>query len=204
MQKVRDCVRLVEDFITAACDGDWDKAAEVQAAIAGLENEADSMKDDLRANLPQSLLMPVARADVLALLSMQDKLANRGKDVAGLMLGRRMEVPEAIVEDFKRLIRLSVESAAASCDAIEELDTLFESGFSRRESAKVNELIGKIDSLEGDADACQIVLRRKLMEIENDYPPVSVMFLYQAIDEIGRISDVAHSVANRLKILLAK
>ena len=40
--------------------------------------------------------------------------------------------------------------------------------------------------------------------MEDDIPPVHVMFLYNVIDNIGAIADTAEQVGNQLELLLAK
>ena len=48
---------------------------------------------------------PVTAEDLLELLLVQDKMANRAKDVSGLVLGRKMRIPAAIAEDFLAFVR---------------------------------------------------------------------------------------------------
>jgi hypothetical protein len=50
----------------------------------------------------------------------------------------------------------------------------------------------------------QIKLRSELLAIENDLNPVDVMFLYQIIEWIGDLADLAERVGSRLEILLAR
>ena len=47
-------------------------------------------------------------------------------------------------------------------------------------------------------------MRRNLFKLEQDLPPVDVMFLYQIIDWIGDVADRAQRVGNRLEQLLAR
>ena len=204
MKKVHETVARLEDFVEATFQGDWDRAERIRAEIRENEHEADDGKVELRSKLPKSLLMPVARADVLALLGMQDKLANRAKDISGLMLGRKMQVPDAIQDEFRQFLKSCIESTAKALRAIEELDDLFEAGFSKKERAKVQVFLDEVDKQESACDALQIRLRASLMAIEESLPPVQVFFLYRIIEEIGELSDVAHRVGNRLTILLAR
>ncbi len=38
------------------------------------------------------------RTDLLDLISVQDKVANKAKDISGLMLGRQMTIPAVLAE----------------------------------------------------------------------------------------------------------
>lgn len=58
-----------------------------------------SLAVDIRLKLPRGLFMPVARTDLLELLPAgQDR--HRAKDIAGLMLGRRLVIPAGLGDDF--------------------------------------------------------------------------------------------------------
>jgi hypothetical protein len=50
----------------------------------------------------------------------------------------------------------------------------------------------------------QIALRKDLLALERDLNPVDVMFLYQIIDWVGDLADLAERVGARLEILLAR
>ena len=92
------CAKRLRAFFGAAVEGNWDKAAEARSDIEALENEADNLKKEIRLHLPKSLFMPVPREDVLELLLVQDKIANRARDVSGLVLGRKLQIPAAVAE----------------------------------------------------------------------------------------------------------
>ena len=65
-------------------------------------------------------------------------------------------------------------------------------------------MIKQLDSIEDDTDALQITIRKNLLAIEDDLKPVDVMFLYQIIDWVGDLADLAERVGARLEILLAR
>ena len=76
--------------------------------------------------------------DLLELLSVQDKVANRAKDIAGLMLGRRMVIPEPLFPAFKAFVSRSIDAAAQALTAMNELDELLETGFAGREVSDID------------------------------------------------------------------
>ena len=65
-------------------------------------------------------------------------------------------------------------------------------------------MINQLDEIEDDTDGMQIKLRSDLLAIENDLNSVDVMFLYQIIEWIGDLADLAERVGARLEILLAR
>jgi hypothetical protein len=96
MAAAHKCISELIPFFEAVFNDDWGKVAKLQKKISQLENDADELKRELRMQLPNSLLMPVSRRDLLEVLSMQDKIANKAKDIAGLITGRKMAFPKEI------------------------------------------------------------------------------------------------------------
>ncbi|MED5492886.1 TIGR00153 family protein [Halopseudomonas pachastrellae] len=202
--KAHECAAQLLPFIEALQAEDWAEAARLQQQIAQLERDADKLKKDVRVHLPKSLFLPVPRSDLLELLSVQDKVANRAKDIAGLMLGRRMVIPEPLFPAFKAFVSRSIDAAAQALTAMNELDELLETGFAGREVTLVERLIEELDRIEHDTDNMQISLRSELYLLEKGLPAVDVMFMYQIIEWIGDVADRAQRVGNRLELLMAR
>jgi len=204
MDKVCHCAELLEQFLKASALNEWEEAARLQAQIVEAENEADEIKNSIRANLPKSVWMPFARSDIIELLTIQDRLANKAKDIAGLMLGRRIVFPEPLSAPVQGMYQLSMDAASKAKDAIGELDELLESGFSGKEIKLVQTLLDHLNEIENASDAAQIEVRATLMGLEAELPPVNVVFLYRIIDLIGDIADVSQRIGNRLLLLTSK
>jgi len=197
------CARELRPFFAAAIKGDWEKATEARAAIDKLEHDADTAKKQIRLHLPKSLFMPVPREDLLELLLVQDKIANRTKDVSGLMLGRRMQIPAVIAEQFLDFVDRNIDAAKQARKSVRELDELFTAGFRGAEVKLVSSLIEELDSIETDTDEKQAALRASLYKIEKTLDPVDAVFMYKVIELLGEIADMAERVGRRLELLLS-
>ena len=123
--------------------------------------------------------MPVPRQDLLELLLVQDNMANRTKDVSGLVLGRKMQIPDAIADDFLEFVKRNVDAAKQARKSVRELDELFASGFRGAEVSLVESLIEELDQIETDTDTRQADLRSALFAVESSLQPVNVIFLYR-------------------------
>ena len=164
---VTKCANQLIPFFEACAEDDWSKAGKVRTKLSKLEKDADALKRQLRLELPGGLFMPVDRADLLELLTQQDKIANRAKDIAGRVLGRKLEIPAQIQPQFAEYLERSIQAAEKAADAINELDDLLETGFKGREVDLVEKMINQLDEIEDDTDIMQVKLRKDLLAIED-------------------------------------
>jgi predicted phosphate transport protein (TIGR00153 family) len=197
------CTKQLVPFFEAVVAGDWDEAGRCRDAIEALEHEADALKNEIRIHLPKSLFMPVPRQDLLELLLVQDRMANRAKDVSGLVLGRKMQIPPEIAGMFLEFVRRCIEAARQARKSVRELDELFTSGFRGAEVSLVLSLVEEVDRIETDTDNLQARLRSALFAVEDNLKPVNVVFLYRVIELTGEIADMAERVGRRLELLLS-
>ena len=204
MEKVQACIEELSPFFKAIIDNDRDEVAKIQKTIHKLETEADELKHELRMNLPTSLFMPMPREQILELVTMQDKIANQAKDIAGVMTGRNMQIPESIAELFLAFVERSIDASAQARVCVNELDELVEAGFRGREVKSVQKMIAKLDKIEYETDKLEMQIRHALFAIEKEYPPIDVMFLYRIIDWTGELADIAQRVGSRIQMLLAR
>ncbi|MCL1077412.1 TIGR00153 family protein [Parashewanella spongiae] len=201
---VHACASLLVPFFQATSKGDWGEALKLRKKISMTEREADVLKRDIRLNLPGGLFMPVERTDLLELLTQQDKIANKAKDISGRVIGRNMTIPTEIEELFFAYIARCLDAVGMAKEAINELDDLLETGFRGREVALVEKMILKLDNIEEDTDDIQIQLRRQVFALESELNAVDVMFLYKIIEWVGDLADLAERVGSRLELMLAR
>ena len=204
MAKVYACASKLVPLFNAVMDENWEKVEDLQKEISQLERDADVLKKELRLNLPKGLFMPVSRQDLLEVLLTQDKVANKTKDIAGVITGRRMALPEIIHEDYMRFVQRCVDACKQAKKAINEMDELVETGFSGQEINIVSDMISKLDSIESDTDRLQSDIRYKLFAIEKELDPIDVMFLYKIIEWTGEVADHSQRVGSRLQLMLAR
>jgi len=204
MDIVTQCVYQLNPFFEAVLKQDHASAKDVYREIGKLENSADALKKKLRLQMPKGLFMPVERRDLLELLLVQDKAANQAKDIAGLIVGRKMIFPEKVAEMLPDYVARCVDACAQAKTVIDELDELVETGFAGKEIKIVTSIIHELDRIEKDTDKMQIKIRAALMKIETDLPPVNVIFYYKIIEGIGEVADISQRVGSRVELMLAK
>lgn len=204
MRVVVQCANVVPPMMEALCAGDAAKVEASREEISRLENEADAIKNELRLHLPRRLFMPVDRRDLLEILDLQDSIADTAQDIAGMLVVRKMEIPEALHEPLLDLTRRCVDACNQMAKIMEHLDELVETGFRGPESERVIDMIDELNKIETDTDEKAISLMRALFAHEEEIGAVSVLIWRRLIHWIGDLANFAEKVGNRHRLLLAR
>ncbi|MEO1889735.1 MAG: TIGR00153 family protein [Cycloclasticus sp.] len=204
MTLVDECVTKLIDLFESMASGDAEAVKKVYHEIAALEQKADDKKHMLREQLPTGLFMPIERQDLLDALRVQDLLANRARDIAGIVVGRKLQFPEAASERAIALVKATVATCHQALKVVNELDELIETGFRGHAVRVVENMLVELDDLESETDRIQVELRSALFKVERDLYAVDVMFMYRVIESIADIADDAERVGRRFQQMLAK
>jgi len=204
MYRVYMGIKHLTPLIEGMIEADQDKILAAQKEIVDGEHDADDMKKDLRTHLPKGLFMPVDRRDVLDVLLRQDIIANQAKDVASLIVGRSMTLPEEMNAPFLAFTNRCVDTVKQALQTINELDELVETGFRGLEVDHVEEMLVELGNIESETDTMQEDLRQTLFKLEEKLSPVDVIFTYRLIDWVGAVADNAERVGSRLSLMLAR
>ena len=204
MRVVKKGVILIPQLFAALKAKDQEEICVVATKIDEIESEADDLKTDYRAHMPSTLLMPVARRDLLMLIAEQDKIADKANAIGRLLTYRKMEIPESCLSLLDELIEHTLESYSQAENVIEQMDELMEGGFHGKESRRVRELINKLQETEESADNLMMRINHALFAIEDQLNPVDVMFWYKLIEHIGDISNRSENVGDRVLLLIAR
>jgi len=204
MLVVQECAHEVQPLIESLVAGDQAEVERRKTRIFELEADADRIKHDLRASLPKSLFMPVDRRDLLEVLLLQDTIANVAQDIAGLLIERKMTIPDFLRDPLIVLTARCVDTVDHSAKVIGELDEMLAIGFRGREVDRVDEMLTELNIIEDETDELGIALARALFDHEDELKPVSVMMWYQIIEWVGDLADYAEKVGDHLRLLIAK
>ncbi|NKB46614.1 MAG: TIGR00153 family protein [Legionellales bacterium] len=199
----QSCLAL-QPFFAAVIAQDWPSVEKHFAHIEKLEHDADDIKRSLKLHLTKDLFLPVSRNNILQLLCIQEELVNRAEDISGLTLGRQLLIPAPLTDIFTRFLNRCIDAAQQANQATLELNELAETGFQGNATKIVAQMIVKLDEIERDTDQLQVATRKSLATIEQDFPPIDIIFLYKIIDWIGELADFAQSAGARLQLLIAR
>ncbi|HIG80023.1 MAG TPA: TIGR00153 family protein [Cycloclasticus sp.] len=204
MTLVDQCVSKLVELFEFMSSGDTESVEKVYHQIAELEQKADDKKHFLRENLPTGLFMPIERQDLLDALRVQDLLANRARDIAGIIVGRKLQFPEPAAQQAIILVKATVDTCHQALKVVNELDELIETGFRGHAVRVVESMLIELDDLESETDRIQVDLRSALFAVERELHPIDVMFMYRIIESVAHIADDAERVGRRFQLMLAK
>ena len=204
MRVVVRCAAEVPGLLEALCTGDEKQIETIRDAIFELENEADEIKNQLRSHLPRSFFMPVDRRDLLEILDLQDSIADTAQDIAGMLVLRDMQVPQALHEPLKDYTQRCVDACNQLGNIMEQMDELLETGFRGPESEKVMYMIDELNKIETDTDQKAVDFMRLLFKHEEEIGAVGTILWIRMTHWIGDLANYAERVGNRHRLLLAR
>jgi hypothetical protein len=204
MRVVAKCMDEFMPLFEALFEKDQNRVKEIAEKIDKIESEADEIKNGLRLNLPKTLFLPVARRDLLVLISEQDSIADSVENIAGILIVREMKVPEAMRALLMELIQATIDTFNQALKVIEELDALLEVGFRGKYSSIVTDMVVDLKQTEEITDDLAKELNRILFSMEDQLKPVSVILWYKLIKEIGEVANHSENVGDRILPFLSR
>ncbi len=202
MEKVSLCIEQLPVLFEALLKKNDKVIHEISKKISKLEHEADLTKNDIRNHLPKSIFLPIERAALLEILSLQDSLADQAEDIGVIAtIGMLKYIPE-IASDFEKFHALNIATFEKVKEVIKELDILLETSFGGMEAQKVKEMTEKVAYMEHEADTLQFKLIKHLYGLGDTLSyPVFHLWM-RLIKEIAGISNISEKLANRVRMTL--
>ena len=202
MSKVVSCVHELEPLFEALKQKDYSLVDTIAQKISKLEHDADVTKNDIRNHLPTGLFMPIARASLLEILSLQDNLADHAEDTAILLTFRQITIDPLFEKEFLEFLRKNLEAFNGVSYVIQEMEQLLETSFGGPEAEKVKKMVERVAFLEHEADLLQRKLVKILFSKGDAMPPPTFYLWMKVISEIACLSDESEKLANRVRMTL--
>ena len=202
MQKVSECVALVPELFAAYGTGDEARVQELAKEISTKEHEADLIKHDIRDSLPRGLFMPVDRAALLNILTIQDNIANRAENLAVLLTFKIAKTFEPFTEKMDAFLKKNLEAFEGAFAITGQLDELLETGFGGAEAQKVREMVDAVSVLEYEADVLQRELLRELFHHEDELGYADFFLWTRIIRQVSQIADRSDNLATSIRTTL--
>lgn len=204
-EKAGEAVHKLEDIMQAFCDSDTKRVFKLSEEISSIEHEADTIKQDIRQNMPPSILLPVNRQDFLAFLKPQDSIPDSAEDVAYLMTFKSdYKISQDLKEDLMQIVKSSIDTIDEYEKLMDELCRVLSTSFRKEEVNKALSKISLVEELEHEIDTMGLKLGRRIFSIEDEIGAVGVYHLSEIVKKIGEISNYAARAADILRVMLSK
>lgn len=202
MEQVSACVYMLNDLFACIQKRDYQTLETIADKICELEHQADIAKNDIRNHLPRSLFLPIDRGNLLHILSLQDRIADKAEDIAVLTTFKELEPPSSLEETFKEFLHKNLEAFEGARHIIQEMHELLESSFGGIEAEKVRGMVDDVSFKEHEADLIQQKLLKGLFQLDTQMN-FGTFYLWQKIFEtVGDIANLSENLAHGVRTTL--
>ena len=198
MDHVSKCVHKMQEAIEAMTKDQFEELDDLAYEVSRLEHHADEVKNDIRNHLLRRFFLPIDKAEVLDILSLQDKLADTAEDVCKVITLKKLPFHDGVAELFSEFVDLNLQAFSLVASIISQLDELIESGFGGAEAEKIRSLAHDVAVAEHKADVVQVKLLKKIYENDENMS-IGQFHLWMRVTRIlSRISNDSENLANKV------
>jgi uncharacterized protein len=202
MDSVAKCVHKLPDLCKALEHKDYALVEQIAGEISDLEHKADLIKNDIRNHLPKSLFLPIDRGNLLEILAIQDRIADKVEDIAVVATLKPLEVLPIFKEEFKLFLQKNIETFDRARLIIKELHELVESSFGGIEAEKVRAMVDQVAYLEHEVDLIQRQLLKSFFKAEDQMSYISFSQWERFFESMASISNLSENLAYRVRMTL--
>jgi len=203
MDAVMECARSVKPMFNAIRSEDFARLESLTKDVFKKEHEADLIKDEIRQTIPNTFYLPVYRGDLLGYLKLQDDIADSVEDVAVLVTIKKLLLPAAINDLATEYISTVVRVVELTESLTHEFQSAVEKGLQHAHVSTVHESVKTVEKSEWESDRAQYKLSKALFALENEISAVDIMLWFKIFGELGRMANVAESLADRIRRMLS-
>ncbi len=204
MKEVVECTNRIPEIYDAFINGNQEEVVRIAKEISDHEYKTDKIKDSIRQSLPHSIFMPVARGDILQIITSMDAIADKSEDVGVLMTFKKIHVPDEIKGKIKEFTKVILEVVDLSKQVVEELEALREASFSGPEAKEVISLLDKVNESEHKTDVMQYDLTKIVIDKSEEMDCASLILWLKIIEATGDIANSSEKMCNRIRLIISQ
>lgn len=157
------------------------------------ESNADDMRRKIEADMYSKSLLPESQEDLLDLIERIDKIPGKAQSVLYQILTENLVIPKLIHADIHELVQISHETCHIVIKATSNL-------FGERD--EIREFVRLVDNNESICDSLE---RKTISKIfKSDISDFQKIILKELIIEIGELTDICETAADRITIFNIK
>jgi PiT family inorganic phosphate transporter len=171
-----------------------DSAASIKATQES-ELVADGIKAEIRDMLGTGVRLAVNKTAFLHMVARQDRIADYAQNVAEQLSFRPLYDNE---EARKRLLTMAEtvsKTVAKYEDTVEVLHDYALSGFAKKKSGALRQLIREVNLLEHQADEAEVSAASHVFS-EGDDSPLAAMHMYRVLQRLDDVANACEMAAN--------
>ena len=203
MYTVYSSTQVLLEFFNAVLHADWEQAESLREKIKLSTQQARDMQKTASQQLTKDRFAPVKRAEILNLLQLQTRIANKAQAITGLVIGRQLPLPANLAIEYFPMLNKSIATVYQSYILVNHLEDLASPNQKQRFIEHLQNMIIELDHLENETDRLEIQARNVIFDMEKELYPIDVLTLYKMLDWTGDLADRAHDLGGRLVSLLA-
>jgi len=202
VEKVKECAwafqQAVECYVSDKCES----FEEQKDVVAGLESEADDIKQRIRGEVSRRLFMTVSKFQLFMYLSEQDKVLDAMEDSLEWLSHRTGPgVPKSLEKEFFLLIDLVIEPVEVLSEMVIEVKKLFKK-FSDKKRTRVKKMIDDLRHKEHEVDKAEALLKDKIFSLDAD--PVTIYHIVRLTELISAIADHTENAGDMMQAMISR
>ena len=201
-EKVAQCGPLFIRAVDRYFKDDRDQFELIKEEIRDIEAEADKIKQNIRAHLPSSLLMPVEKPVFFAFLREADKVVDCIKNSLYWMSYYRVSVPEAIETDYILLAREVSDYLGFLPEMVSRAHKYF-GGRLESDRKAVKDIVREIRWREQESDDLEKTILIRLCADE-EIPAKTFFVMIRLVETTGDIADHLENAADMMRAMVAR
>jgi len=168
MKKVHQCMAFFPLFLEAVYRQEWDVAKQKQQHIVALVKEADAIRHHVLLQLSTGFFKRIACGEIFELLREQNEIADSIKQIATLLVGRKIEIPAVVTQSYYGFINACLTAVEKAKMVVDKLDVLLKTGAASAQSRLVQQVIIELDHIEADVEAIHQQIKEDILLLEQE------------------------------------
>ncbi|MDY0351262.1 MAG: TIGR00153 family protein [Desulfobulbaceae bacterium] len=203
-KKVHECVELLWPLMETLVNEDFDQLKSLHSRMARLEYEADLIRHDIHGFITRRTFLPVDRADLIAYLEHQEKIADNAEDFSVILTLRKTVIHPNLQDPFFEYMNQVFQVSGTLLTAAVEFKNLADAAFAGAEARAVLKLIEGLGEEEWKADKMSRKLSRMVFALEGTESILNILFYEKMILKLGDIANEAENAGDYLRVMIEK
>jgi uncharacterized protein len=190
--------KAIQCYLASEC-GDFER---LHNEITAIEDNADKIKQNIRAHLPKGIWMPVDKFQFLWYLREEDKVMDSMQDALHWLSYRTTSVPDSLVEDLDLMLDQALQ-------VIEQLPLMVTGAIhyfrthSETQREEVKQIIHTLRQMEAESDRIERKLKSDIFSLTVS-DPSTTFHLIRFVEYIGEISNHAENAGDMMRAMVAR